>query len=63
MTKIFGKDYQNLVAMTIGIGRSDQFLVEFYKNLVMMTIGIGHDDNWNWSHDQFLVNFTKIWSR
>ena len=38
--------------MTTGIGHMTNFWSKF-----------GHDDNWNWSHDQFLVKITKIWSR
>ena len=41
MIKIFGKNYQNLVAMTIGIGHVTKIFVKNYQNLVTVTTGIG----------------------
>ena len=38
-------------------------LGNFYQKFWSFLPKICHDDNWNWSHDQFLVNFTKIWLR
>ena len=71
---IFGKIYQNLVVMTIGIGhmtdfwqklprfgRDDNWNLSSDQFLVTLP-KFGQDDNWNWLYDQFLVNITKIWS-
>ena len=49
MTKIFGKNYQNLVGMTIGIGHVTKIFCKNYQNLVVMTIGIGRVTNF-WSN-------------